>query len=204
MDGLEAIGNVILGFVNLLVFISSFLVRGIVWAFAQIANLFGWKLGHNFVHKTMLGLALILSFYLGLGYLLMSQGLISDAVMGSVYSGIILYPVILFTGIVWVGYFCAPSETENPRTRVAKVARSDILTMYYSTALMLIGIVLVTIKFVGLRYDYQLEQRNAAKLERCLEKRQDTGDKLSSLADKIGLGDKLSKDVGDKLLESCK
>ena len=204
MDGLASIGQVLAGIVQLMVFLSSLLFRGLIWVIALVANQFGWKLGQRFVNRLTLATAILLSVYLGLGYILIAQQNVSEWFVSTFYHAIILYPVIILTGIVWVGYFGAPSDDEIGKDRLPPKGGLDAYDLYYLAVLAPLLIIISTFYFIGAKSDFYQNLRQIAKQETCVERRQETGNALKKLAQKFGVGEELSQTVGENLTARCK
>jgi hypothetical protein len=204
VDGLEAIGNLMLGIVQLMVLLSSFIVRGFVWVIAAIANQFNMNLGQRFVNNVVLFIAVMITIYLGIGYLLILGQKITSQAMASFYADIIIYPLVLIACILWVGYFGAPKVTDDADRKTIESTGFDYYNLYFLGAIGPIMIVLVSIAFMGAKSDFTKVQRQLDRQEKCIEKGTKAAGKLSKLAEKVGIGKSLSEDVGRKLTDRCK
>jgi hypothetical protein len=204
MDGLEAIGNLMLGIVQLMVLLSSFIVRGFVWVIAAIANLFNMNLGQRFVNNVVLVIALIITIYLAIGYWSILGQNISSQTMATFFADAIIYPLILINCILWVGYFGAPKVTDEAGRKMAENTGFDYYNLYFLGAIGPIMIVVVSIAFLGAKSDFNKVQRQLERQQKCIDTRTKTAEKLSQLAEKVGIGKSLSEDVGKKLSDRCK
>jgi hypothetical protein len=204
MDGLEAIGNLLMGLVQLMVFLSSLLVRGFVWIFALIANQFGHKLGQRFVNNVVLTCAIAITLYLGIGYMQIAGQSISVDAMNALYPNIIVYPLILINGILWIGYWGAPSAEEKTDNDILTGGGTDWYGLYYLAVLVPLLMIIASLYFVGAKSDFTKAQKRLLRKEECIEARTETAGKLQSLANKFGLGDKVGDNVEKKLTDSCK
>jgi hypothetical protein len=204
MDGLASIGQVLAGILQLMVFLSSLLFRGLVWIIALVANLFGWTLGQRFVNRLTLATAVLLSAYLGLGYILITQQSVSEWFVVTFYNAIVLYPVIILTGIVWVGYFGAPNENEIDKNGLPSSGGADAYNLYYMAVLAPLLMIICAIYFIGAKSDFYKNLRQIAKTEACVERREETGSNLKKLAQKFGIGEELSETIGENLTKRCK
>lgn len=189
MDGLATIGQVSASIVQLMVFLSSLLFRGLVWIIALVANLIGWTLGQRFVNRLTLAAAVLLSAYLGLGYILITQQSVSEWFVVTFYNAIVLYPVIILTGIVWVGYFGAPNENEIDENDLPSSGGPDAYNLYYMAVLAPLLMIICAISFISTKSDFYKNLRQIAKTEACVERREETGSTLGKLAQKFGVGE---------------
>lgn len=194
------VAHVALTLVASVVFVSAAIVRGIIWLIVIIANQFGWNLGHVFVNTITLGLAVLFTIYLGVGYFQMPM---HPETLSTVFSPVIVYPVILLTTLLWIAYFCAPTETSD-QTGAIKIKYVSEFMQHTVAVVGVLLLIVVTIAFSTLQSDIARAEREKIRLERCLSDRAETGDKLKSLAEKVGIGESLSDEVSKKLLERCK
>lgn len=204
MDGIEAIGNLMLGIVQLMVVLSSFLVRGFVWVIASIANQFNLNLGQRFVNNVVLFFALAITIYLSVGYIFILGQRISDQAVNVFYASILVYPLILINGILWVGYFGAPKAIDEANKLTIENTGTDFYGLYFLGMIGPILMVIASIAFLGAKSDFKKAQRQLERQQNCIDTRTKTAGKLSQLANKIGIGESLSENVGKNLAARCK